>query len=264
MLRTRTPLGRAALVLALALWVTPAAADQTVGAACSGSGGDAAQSGNGNNVYCNGSTIQYPAYQFGSTTNSCSSTTAGQVQYTSGTLEACIATGSTYTWIPIDSGMHFIATQTASNSASLQFTNLPTSYNTLFLNCAGILMENTTSNVLLLVGEGATPTWETGAHYNNSNGITNGTDLIGGPAIFDTATIPVSLKVYIDNVGSSSLYKIATMWLMGYGNGNGANNAQNIYVTGWWDNDTNVVTGLELTGNGSNIKSATCSLYGMN
>src|SRR5271157_2925205 len=39
----------------------------------------------------------------------------------------------------LDSNMHFISTQTASSSASLQFTNLPTSYNTLFLNCAGLL-----------------------------------------------------------------------------------------------------------------------------
>jgi hypothetical protein len=76
------------------------------------------------------------AARVGSTGASCSSTNAGAVQYTSGTLEACNGTS----WIPIDSGMHFISTQTASSSTSLQFTNLPTSYNTLFLNCAGLLM----------------------------------------------------------------------------------------------------------------------------
>src|SRR6478609_6085231 len=40
--------------------------------------------------------------------------------------------------------MTLISTQTASASASLQFTNLPTSYNTLFLNCTGLLVSAST------------------------------------------------------------------------------------------------------------------------
>src|SRR4051794_38495236 len=33
----------------------------------------------------------------------------------------------------------FVSTQTANNSATLDFTNLPTSYNTLFVNCSSII-----------------------------------------------------------------------------------------------------------------------------
>jgi hypothetical protein len=62
-------------------------------------------------------------------------------------------------------GLTLISTQTASASASLQFTSLPTTYNTLFLNCAGIIDAAFGNNLLIRVGEGAGPTWETGAHY---------------------------------------------------------------------------------------------------
>jgi len=80
MLRGRAALS-CALILAAALWALPAAANQTVGAGCSGSAADSPQSGDGNNVYCNGSTIQYPAYQFGSSSATCNSTNAGRVQW---------------------------------------------------------------------------------------------------------------------------------------------------------------------------------------
>src|SRR5271168_487882 len=81
MLRGRA-LGRAALALVLALWASLAAADQTIGASCATIAGYAAQSANGNNAWCNGSTWQYPAYQLGSTTSGCTSTEAGQMQWT--------------------------------------------------------------------------------------------------------------------------------------------------------------------------------------
>jgi hypothetical protein len=64
-----------------------------------------------------------------------------------------------------DSALTLISTQTASSSASLQFTNLPTSYNTLFLNCAGLLMSSNTVVPKLQIGEGAGPTWETAEKY---------------------------------------------------------------------------------------------------
>jgi hypothetical protein len=62
-------------------------------------------------------------------------------------------------------GLTLISTQTASASASLQFTNLPTTYNTLFLNCTGLLTSSNSATVRLNVGEGSGPTWETGAYY---------------------------------------------------------------------------------------------------
>jgi hypothetical protein len=168
--------------------------------------------------------------------------------------------------------MSLISTQTASASASLQFTNLPTSYNTLFLNCAG-LIESSTGTFLLQVGEGATPTWQTGAHYSVNNiwtgtgnasvkqtVTTTATDLsqLGGPW---STTKPLSLKMYIDNVGSSTLYKNAIIQETSYVDTSG-------YFTNWvgsyWNNDTNPITGLQVTVSTGNLTSGTCSLYGMN
>jgi hypothetical protein len=269
----RRTLGGAALVLALGLCASPVFAQvdgetETPGKGCptSATPGQAA-SANWDTIFeCNSSNQwQRGPYFFGSTSDTCDSNHAGMVQYTSGTLEACNGTS----WIPIDGGMHFIATQTASASASLQFTNLPTSYNTLFLNCVGLVLSATNNYIYGYVGEGATPTWETGAHYydasndfpGNENNNTTATDIFNNLIGTATSTTPITIKLYMDNVGSSSLYKMITYdWGLQY-NGNG------IYGgTGRsnWHNDTNAITGFELAASAGTITSGTCSLYGMN
>jgi hypothetical protein len=167
-----------------------------------------------------------------------------------------------------------ISTQTASSSASLQFTNLPTSYNTLFLNCTGLLMSNSSTTILVAIGESTGPTWETGAYYtrafvysfatsNNGTGYTTtGTDILGLSGSNMSATVPTGFKVYIDNPSSSTMYKniyFSELGLPSTTTWGGAG--------GWayWNNDTNAVTGLEVTASGGgSISSGTCSLYGMN
>ena len=95
---------RAALILAVALSASPAAAQ--LGASCTpGSWGGSSADTNGNNWYCNGNTdtVTTPAYQFSSTSTGCSSGTAGTVQWTgttitpNNTLEFC--NGSS--WLPV-------------------------------------------------------------------------------------------------------------------------------------------------------------------
>jgi hypothetical protein len=168
-----------------------------------------------------------------------------------------------------------ISTQTASSSTSLQFTGLPSTYNTLFLNCSGLFTSGKTVTPRLQIGEGAGPAWETGAHYTtNSEFIYTS----GGPGQCNTTTAetmfecggtipsdpqePFSLKAYIDNVGSSSMYKqiIAStyLWwpkLAGHANFN---------YTGYWNADKNPITGIELVAAGGKWVSGQCSLYGMN
>ena len=156
----------------------------------------------------------------------------------------------------MDSGMHFISTKTASASASLQFTSLPTSYNTLFLNCVGLVASGATF-LRIIVGEGATPTWETGSHYTNmvlwtgtgaaspqQNLTTTAPYLVNMGSSTSTAT-PAQFKGYIDNVNSSTLHKIAS-----FETGNGDNTSNNNYYVqsawGFWNNDVNAVTGLEI------------------
>jgi hypothetical protein len=269
-----------ALVLALVLGCAPAFAQvdgetTTPGNTCDGG----VTAGHGNRpdwdtiFECNGSTKwQRGPYFLGSTSDTCDSNHAGMVQYTSGTLEACNGTS----WIPIDGGMHFISTQTASSSASLQFTNLPTSYNTLFLNCTSLLTSGGYSTIYLYVGESSGPTWETTAHYtegyyesliNGSGGANYSGDILTSSDVFHgligtgtSSAVPISFKAYIDNVGSSSVYKNVT-W-----NAMAGAPSQWFGFVGWsnWNNDTNPITGLEVLPSAGNIASGTCSLYGLN
>jgi hypothetical protein len=162
---------------------------------------------------------------------------------------------------------------TVSSSASLQIsgTNWSSSYNTLFLNCEGILSADGFYSVY--VGEGGTPTWETAANYTNvvmeitaqAGGGTSTTSFSTSLAELVTAatsgTIPASLKLYIDNVASSSIIKAATYLAAGYYDSSGWRTKMG---SSYWNNDTNAITGLELVpGTGGTI-SGTCSLYGMN
>lgn len=173
-----------------------------------------------------------------------------------------------------DGGLTLISTQqTASNSASLQFTNLPTSYNTLFLNCAGLVISANGNSIYGIVREGAGPTWETTAHYTNwgigmSVGLTgawvwsatNGAALFGTGAL--STTSPVQFKAYIDNVGSSSLSKMATV-LDSETDSSGANPIIGNTSWNYWNNDTNPITGLEVIATTGTITSGTCTLYGL-
>jgi hypothetical protein len=268
---------RALLVLALSLWAAPASAsDPTIGGSCSsvGQSGDSERYDGTGDTWCNGTTWQYPAYQFGSTSNSCSSTTAGQVQYTGGVLEACVATGSTYTWIPISSGITLISTQTASGSASLQFSgsNWSSSYNTLLLNCSGLMISGG-GGVYVGEGTGGSFAWETASDYAIAEGYVytsgagptyagwNASNLMG---IQGSASVPQSFEMHIYNVGSSSIYKIVTFLYGGYLDS--GSNTGLFYQTGasYWDNDKNPITGLEIVPSSGTIASGACSLYGMN
>jgi len=67
--------------------------------------------------------------------------------------------------------------------------------------------------------------------------------------------------MYIDNVGSSSVVKMATFQQSTYIDGTGAAVSNNL---GYWNSDTNPITGIELVTNTGTITSGTCSLYGMN
>ena len=169
-------------------------------------------------------------------------------------------------WTEVPGGMVLISTQTASASASLQFTSLPTTYTTLFLNCAGILLSANNILFIMQVGEGAGPTWETTANYNmdaegySSFHTTTSTDLLDG-LYHGSTTNPASIKGYIDNVGSSSIYKNMSMTATIY---DGVGYLLHENWGGYWSSDTNPITAIRLTVSSGTISSGTCSLYGMN
>jgi hypothetical protein len=165
--------------------------------------------------------------------------------------------------------MVLISTQTASSSASLQFTNLPTTYNTLFLDCEGLLTSADQDGISGVIGEGAGPTWETTANYTLAefqywNCCTQNDYSTSAASLFNVCnsnTIPSQMKVYIDSPGSSSQYKIASFQTSCWWSGSPA---EFIFMgSGYWTSDTNPITGIKLTPNSGTITSGTCSLYGM-
>ena len=197
----------------------------------------------------------------------CNAGNTGAIRYNSTTpsIEFCNGTS----WA-VDGGMTLISTQTASGAATLQFTSLPTAYNTLFLNCEGLIESSNTASIFYFyVGEGAGPTWETTAHYsevqigaddaNNSFALGDNTSS-GLFAWGGSTTIPKSIKLYIGNVGSSTLYKFITY--IAYEGDNAT--SKSISGAGYWISDKNPVTALELAVTSGTITSGTCSLYGMN
>jgi hypothetical protein len=196
----------------------------------------------------------------------CSSTITGALRYNSSTNSEQVCNGTL--WGDIG-GMTLISTQTASTSASLIFTNLPP-YNTLFLNCNGLIATATNTILYAYVGESTGPTWETSANYNldyeysNLDGDTNVDSKTTGPSLLDApgflSTYPFSFKLYIDNITSSSTYKDATILLSDIAT-NG--DPYQSIGTATWNSDTNPVTGLKIVAASGNIASGTCSLYGM-
>lgn len=170
------------------------------------------------------------------------------------------------------SGLNLISTQTASNSAALQFTNLPTSYNRLVLSCTGIITSAARATVELQFGEGAGPTWEA-ANYiyeNHATGSTNYDQEFNYSSsasyiyLADGSTDsshPTTLQYYINDIGNTSVYKsvvgLSTEWDTTPGH-------YSIYGGGSYSGDTNAITGLKLLPASGTITSGQCSLYGMN
>jgi len=196
---------------------------------------------------------------------SCNSTNAGMVKWTGSVLQYC--DGST--WQTLSSSatpaMILISTQTASSSASLSWTGLGSTYNTLFLNCTGLLFSSNGATPHIYVGEGAGPTWKTATNYTNSQvwaggygSSTTAPDILWTSGSTST-TVPMLVKLYIDNAGSSSIYKNFV-----YDVNNPASFSTSTHGWGYWNNDTNPITALEIVPSSGTISSGQCSLYGLN
>jgi hypothetical protein len=264
-----------AVFLVMALWLTSPVAragEEMIGTSCS--------SGTSNMDWdtvgqCNGTVFAHGPLILGAMTDppysatTCTSSNAGMVQYTGGVFEGC--NGSS--WIPIDGGMHFISTQTASSSASLQFTGLG-AYNTYFLNCTGLLGPNG-GDIFAYVGTtGDGAPWKNSTYYNvayldagddgasSGGGTTSASDITDGALSNVSSTFPGSLRLYIDNVSSSSMYK-NIQWNVSYQSSAGhywSQSGSSFYNNG----DTSPITGLEIAPSTGTIASGQCSLYGMN
>jgi hypothetical protein len=202
----------------------------------------------------------------------CKAAITGAIRYNSTNpgLQYCDGTS----WSAVG-GMTFISTQTASASATLQFTNLPTSYNTLFLNCTGLQPASNGVGLQLQFGEGATPTWETSGYAHNGNescsagsgvGYLSNSDsaiqlIYSGDGVSD-AKQNLETKIWMNKPGSTSIYKNVDYLSDEYYSGT----FENCHFVGGgsYNADTNTLTALRIQFSTGNITSGTCSLYGMN
>jgi hypothetical protein len=163
-------------------------------------------------------------------------------------------------------GWRLVSTQTASSSASLQWLSLPAA-NVLWLECS--LSVPASTGIAVQVGEGGTPTWETGAHYTGVNNATNLTTYLGNATTTGTdltdnafgtggAAATFVFNLYLYDVASSTLHKQSIYqgaWL------STTPALYNIAGTGYWNNDTTAITSLRIFPSANSITSGSCSLY---
>ena len=199
----------------------------------------------------------------------CNAGITGAIRYNSAKpgLQYCDGTS----WQAVG-GMTLIATVAGSGTTSIQFSgvNWSSSYKTLFINCEGLIESNNTALAFsLCVGEGVGPTWETGGTYSETQNFfadNGGGGNLGGTtggclgAFSNSTTRSKSFKVYIDNVGSSSVYKLIR-YMTYEGESTIAYFGQS---SGYYNTDKNPITGFEFLATSGKINSGTCSLYGMN
>lgn len=165
-----------------------------------------------------------------------------------------------------------ISTQTASASASLAWTGLPTTYNQLMLTCQS-LVPSTATGLLLQVGTGAGPTYQTSGYYAVNNECLSGNGactvtpqtaatsyvLTGASGFTATTSFGNVLTAYIGNINLTASYKTLHTEMTYFYQNNGTASSTS---GGSW-NGTAAVTALKLALSSGTITSGTCSLYGL-
>lgn len=154
-----------------------------------------------------------------------------------------------------------ISRQVASNSAALSWTGLDTTnYDSFELVLENIIPVTNNRPLLLQVGTGATPTWQTSGYVNlfasQTGGITASTDNSGSVQVTvgNTSNLGLSGNINIGNLGAGT-YKFAR------GNYAYYNANISIGVIAGYYNATTAITALRLIFDTNNISSGIASLY---
>jgi len=179
------------------------------------------------------------------------------------------ATGLTYS-TPSAGAMSLISTQTASSSASLQWTGL-SGYNSYLIIIDSLKFSATGNTFLLQMGSGSGPTWITsgyiqqGSNQNQSttitgvygNGTFSGWDLYVSLSGVGTTTSLLNSNITISNVSNSSYKNVFFQSVDTYNGGSAIGNTGNL-------SNTSVITAFRIIPSASaNIVSGTASLYGI-
>lgn len=169
-------------------------------------------------------------------------------------------------------GMTFIGTQTASSSATLDFTGLG-AYHSVLLVCQSLIPATNSQHMLLRIGESTGPTWEAANYDWSTNGFSSG-GAAGLGATADsairvsfntvsnaTAGKGFSFSAEIFNLSSSTDLK----WVHSHASFRSSTNSlEGADTVGLYTGDTNTITGIRVLSASGNITSGECSLYAMN
>jgi hypothetical protein len=165
-----------------------------------------------------------------------------------------------------------ITAVTASNQATVDFTGLPTTYNTLLFYCTGLQPITATVALQLVVGQGAGPTWQsTSYEWHTDDRSTGATTITGAFNNTDTSIALTSalvdnaagedqaIQVWIHNVANSSTTK--PMFWSGIFTSSGSLH----FVSGHGDNyvNNNAITGIRFQYSSGNVSVGTCTEYGL-
>lgn len=204
-------------------------------------------------------------------TATCNSARDGAIRYNSSTDAFDYCTGSAWTTFGGSGALTLISTQTASASATLQWTGLGSSYTYLRLLCTNLVSATSGSLVRVQLGQGGTPTWRT-ANYSAAMGYAGtmtgsatftSTNYSGFPATNDGTSSTsgyTSFDMTLYNMGGSGSYKNATWNAIVMGNGTTSNEAS--YGGGNYNGNTTAITAVRVQYSAGNITSGQCSLYG--
>ena len=100
-------------------------------------------------------------------------------------------------------GLTLVEQHTASASAQLDFTLISSTYDTYVFELVQIQAATSAANLLLRVGTGGTPTYDTGSNYNWANAISNSA---GGTAFTGSGgTTSIELAASMGNGATNSL-----------------------------------------------------------
>jgi hypothetical protein len=176
-------------------------------------------------------------------------------------------------WTSASAGaMVLLASATASNSAEVAFTNIPSGYDQYVLNFTNVVpatngtifkLQFSEDNGSTYISSGyVTTSWSfTSSNISGQNATTTYFPLHSITPIPNTAGKGITGKMTFGSLGSSSLYKIMNYEAGGIYSGDGSMasaTGSGIYAT-----DTNVVNAIRVIATTGNVSSGKFSLYGI-
>jgi hypothetical protein len=164
-----------------------------------------------------------------------------------------------------------VQTQVASNSSSLDFTGLNATYGTLHLDCHGVTPVNSGADVMVRVGTGGTPTWQTSGYqysaiYNLAStatpaGVASASDSGINLGALGLSSDPANLTTFRANFSdlATTGFKMIDFVETGWTTGGGS--FRHVTGSGTWT-ATTAITGIRFMMGGGNIAAGTCTLVG--